>query len=92
VTAETSTTEAHDVRGVNQIAHRLMEENEELRGLVGASAERMRAQLLLIRVILGLNPGHDVVECVRILHDEGFAVFEKVRGERCTWASQWRPS
>jgi hypothetical protein len=56
-----------------------------------AEYERMRAQLLLIRVVLGLNPGHDVVYAVRELHDNGRAAFEDVRGPRCDYAAQWKP-
>lgn len=49
-----------------------------------------QAQLLLIRVILGLNPIHDPVECVRILFEDGREAFERVRGEPCEYAAQWR--
>lgn len=46
----------------------------------------------LMRVHLGLNPIHDLMECVRILHDEGIEAFERVRGPRCEWAHQWKPT
>ena len=46
----------------------------------------------LMRVHLGLNPIHDLLECVRILHDEGREAFEKARGPRCEWAHQWKPT
>lgn len=58
---------------------------------VSKEYEKMRAQLLLIRVILGLNPCHDPVECVRILHSDGRERFESVRGEKCDYAAQWTP-
>lgn len=53
--------------------------------------ERIQGQLLLIRVILGLNPAHDPVECVRVLYEEGREAFEKLRGEPCAHAAEWRP-
>lgn len=53
--------------------------------------EKMRAELLLIRVKLGLNPCHDVLAAVAKLHDEGRPAFEAQRGEPCTWAAQWQP-
>lgn len=49
-------------------------------------------QLFLIRVTLGLNPAHDPVECVRILYENGREKFDKVRGDRCDWAHEWKPS
>jgi hypothetical protein len=54
--------------------------------------EKMRGELLLIRLILGLNPIHDPVECVRVLHEEGKEAFEKLRGERCEYAHEWKPT
>ena len=53
--------------------------------------ETLRAQMLLIRVTLGLNPIHDVLTAVRVLHDEGREAFEKLRGERCDFAHEWKP-
>jgi hypothetical protein len=49
----------------------------------------LKAQLTLIRVVLGLSPIHDPVEAVRVLHDEGREAFEKLRGARCDHAHEW---
>lgn len=62
----------------------------KLKGVGGDKYERLESQMLLIRLILGLNPIHDVVEAVRVLHDEGPEAFAKLRGERCEYASQWK--
>lgn len=53
---------------------------------------RTENQMLLIRVLLGLDPAHDPVEAVRILHDKGREEFERVRGQGCYYAAEWRPS
>lgn len=53
--------------------------------------EKMRAELLLIRAILHLNPIHDPVECVRILYEDGRDALEKVRGPKCEYATSWSP-
>lgn len=53
--------------------------------------EKMRNELLLIRVVLGLSPAHDPVTAVRVLYEEGREAFEKLRGERCEYAHQWKP-
>ena len=55
------------------------------------ATEKMEAQLRLIRVILGLNPIHDPVECVRVLLDEGRGAFEALRGLPCQHAHEWKP-
>jgi hypothetical protein len=52
---------------------------------------RSESQMLLIRVVLGLNPIHDPVEAVRILYEKGREEFEKVRGQGCYYAAEWRP-
>lgn len=51
----------------------------------------MRAQHLLMHIHLGLNPAHDLLTCVRVLHDEGREAFEKLRGPRCDFAHEWKP-
>lgn len=53
--------------------------------------ERMRAQLLLIRVTLGLSPADDPVAAVNVLFNEGRDAFEKLRGQGCDYAAQWTP-
>lgn len=53
---------------------------------------REESQLLLIRVTLHLNPIHDPVEAVRVLYEEGRDAFERLRGEPCEYAAQWKPS
>jgi hypothetical protein len=55
-----------------------------------SDAERLEAQMHLIRVTLGLNPIHDVLTAVRVLHDEGREAFEKLRGPRCEHAHEWK--
>lgn len=52
---------------------------------------KMRAQLMLIRVTLGLNPIHDPVEAIRVLFEEGREAFEKLRGPACEHAHEWGP-
>ena len=52
---------------------------------------KMQAQLFLIRILLRLSPIHDPVQAVRVLHDEGKEAFEKLRGEPCSYASEWKP-
>jgi hypothetical protein len=42
--------------------------------------QKMRGQLLLIRVVLGLSPIHDPVEAVRVLYEQGREAFEQLRG------------
>lgn len=53
--------------------------------------ESMKAQLTLIRVVLGLSPIHDPVEAVRLLYEQGREEFEKARGpfrdDAHAWAS-----
>lgn len=58
---------------------------------VTAEFEKMRAELLLIRVVLGLNPIHDPVTCVRELFTNGRDAFEKLRAPACDYAWQWSP-
>lgn len=58
---------------------------------VTAEYEKMRAELLLIRALLGLNPIHDPVVCVRELFENGREAFEKLRGPVCDYAWQWSP-
>jgi hypothetical protein len=53
--------------------------------------ERKDAREKLLRIHLGLNPGHDILEAVRVLYDDGREAFEKVRGPRCEYAHQWKP-
>lgn len=53
--------------------------------------EKLRSQMLLIRVTLGLNPVHDPVEAVRVLFEEGRKSFEQLRGPVCGHAHQWKP-
>lgn len=53
--------------------------------------EHMRAQLLLIRVSLGLNPCQDPVWAVSTLFAEGRDAFEQRRGEKCEHAHEWTP-
>lgn len=52
---------------------------------------QMKNQLLVIRVELGLEPFHDVVAAVRVLHNEGREEFEKMRGEHSNRAVHWQP-
>lgn len=49
------------------------------------------AEMLLLRIHLGLNPLHSVLHAVRVLHDEGRAAFEEMRGPRCAYAHEWKP-
>lgn len=49
----------------------------------------MRAQLTLIRVVLGLSPIHDPVEAVRVLYEKGRDAFEKERGPFRDDANAW---
>lgn len=53
--------------------------------------EHRNAEELLMRVCLGLNPAHSLLEAVRVLHDDGREAFEKLRGPRCEFAHQWKP-
>ena len=65
---------------------------ERLVGSEPTAIESMRAQLLLIRVTLGLSPVHDPVTAVRVLYEEGKEAFEALRGEPCQHAASWKPS
>ena len=58
-------------------------------GLRGGSPEHMRAQLTLIRVVLGLSPIHDPVEAVRVLYEQGRPAFEATRGPFRDDAADW---
>lgn len=58
---------------------------------VTAQYERMKAEMMLMRVCLGLEPIHDLLRCVQILHDEGREAFEKVRGPKCEHSHLWQP-
>lgn len=53
--------------------------------------EKMRNQLLLIRVILGLSPIHDPVTAVQVLYEKGRVEFEIMRGSKCEYAHEWKP-
>lgn len=53
--------------------------------------ERLKAQMLLIRVTLGLSPYHDVLTAVQVLHAEGREAFEKMRGPKSDDAASWVP-
>lgn len=55
-----------------------------------ARRQRVLNQMFLIRVTLGLNPIHDPVEAVRVLLEDGREAFEKLRGEPCAHAHQWK--
>lgn len=48
-------------------------------------------QMWRIRMLLGLNPVHDPSELVRVLYEEGREAFEKLRGEPCAHAHEWKP-
>ena len=48
-------------------------------------------QMFLIRVTLGLNPIHDPIEAIRVLYEDGREAFEKLRGEKCDHAHEWKP-
>lgn len=48
-------------------------------------------QALLARVELGLNPAHDLLEAICVLHREGKEAFEKIRGPVCEYAHTWKP-
>lgn len=58
---------------------------------VTESYERMKAQLLLIRVVLGISPIQDVVLAVQTLHEQGKDEFENLRGPRSDEAAKWLP-
>jgi hypothetical protein len=60
---------------------------------IGGITRQMKrdAEELLIRVHLGLDPAHDLLHVVRVLHDEGREAFEKMRGPRCEHAHEWKP-
>ena len=64
---------------------------EKLVGSEPTATRRMQAQLLLIRVTLGLSPIHDPVTAVRVLYEEGKEAFEKLRGDPCAHAGSWKP-
>lgn len=53
--------------------------------------EKMRAQLLLIRVTLGLDPVHDPVVCVWELYENGREAMEKMRGPKSERSASWTP-
>jgi hypothetical protein len=53
--------------------------------------EKRDAEELLMRIHLGLNPAHNLLNAVRVLHDEGREAFEAMRGARCAWAHEWKP-
>lgn len=53
--------------------------------------ERMRAELMLIRVQLGLNPIHDLRYMIDKLYTQGREAFEKARGDPCEFAHAWCP-
>ncbi len=65
--------------------------NERLMRDVTTEYDRMRNTLMLVRMILGLNPAHDVRLAVQELHDNGREAFEKLRGPRCDHAHTWEP-
>lgn len=65
--------------------------NERLMRDVTTEYERMRAEILLMRVELGLSPIHDLRYCVRKLYEEGREAFEKARGPRCQHSHEWQP-
>ena len=58
---------------------------------VTSEYERMRAQMMLMRVHLGLDPCHDILTAIRVLYDEGREAMEKMRGPRCEHAHLWKP-
>jgi hypothetical protein len=58
---------------------------------VSGEYEQMRAELMLMRVELGLDPCHDLLTCVRTLHNDGRDAFEKLRGPKCDYAHHWQP-
>lgn len=78
-----------DITGTGTLPYR--QDTERAFKDVTAEYERMRCELMLIRVALGLNPAHDVLTAVRTLHDEGREALEKLRGEKCEYAHQWAP-
>lgn len=59
---------------------------------MNAREQRMYSQLLLIRETLGLNPIHDVVSAVRMLHDNGRDAFMNARGPKCEYSYEWQPN
>ncbi len=63
----------------------------DLSKLTTPTEEKMRAQITLIRTILGLSPIHDPVEAVRVLYDDGREAMEKLRGPFRTDAPLWKP-
>ena len=63
----------------------------DLSKLTTPAEEKMRAQLTLIRSILGLSPLHDPVEAVRVLYTDGRDAMEKLRGPFRTDAALWKP-
>lgn len=65
--------------------------SERLMHDVTMQYEKMRAQLLLIRVVLGLSPIHDPVKCVQVLFEDGREAFEKLRGPKAESAADWTP-
>jgi hypothetical protein len=84
------------VRAIYALVHTTKDEEARslLQGILDAERRRVgycESEILLIRVMLGLNPVHDVVECIRILFEQGREAFERVRGEPCEYAAEWRP-
>lgn len=64
---------------------------ERLMRDVTAEYERMRCELLLMRVELGLGPIHDLRSCVSVLLNEGREAFEKIRGPKREDSHLWQP-
>lgn len=65
--------------------------SERLMKDVTSEFERMRCELLLLRVELGLSPIHDLMTAVRTLHERGREEFEKMRGPAAENSADWFP-
>lgn len=55
-----------------------------------AALEKVEAQMLLIREILGLSPIHDPVRAIEVLWRDGVHEFRRICGTRCDFAHEWR--
>jgi len=71
-------------KGSARMSNRMMKD-------VTQEYERMKAELLLIRVQLGLNPCQDVRWAIEKLHNDGREAFEAARGPKCDWSHEWQP-
>jgi len=58
---------------------------------VTAEYERMRLEMMLMRVCLGLGPAHDLRFAVQVLYDQGREAMENMRGPKSEHSHLWQP-